>query len=123
MLHRLAGPLLFILVPRLLPRIIRFLRLVWRLTWDKRVPILLRALIPLAILYALSPLDLVKDTIPVLGRFDDAIFIGLAGLLLTKLAPQHVVDEITGKGHPTDRPEDTDPSKVVDGSSKIIDED
>ncbi len=115
-------PLLFILGPRLLPGIIRYARLVWRLTLDRRVHIVLRALAPLAIIYALSPLDLIKDRLPVVGRFDDLIIIGLAVLLLVKLSPQHVVDEHLGKPRASNRPEDKDPSKVVEGSSKLVDE-
>ena len=122
MWFRLAMPVLFMLAPRLLPRIIRLLRLVWRLTFDKRVNIILRALVPLAIVYGVSPLDLAPDKVGVVGRFDDLIVLGLAVLLLTKLAPQHVVDEHLGKPRVTNRPEDKDPDKVVDGSSHLIDD-
>ena len=121
-MFRLAMPMLFMLGPRILPPIIRFLRLIWRLTFDKRVSIFLRALVPLAILYVLSPFDLIKDRLPVIGRFDDLIVLGLSVLLLTKLAPQHVVDEHMGKPQVSDRPEDKDPDKVVDGSSHLIDD-
>lgn len=123
MWFRLASPLMFMLAPRLLPSIIRFLRLVWRLTFDKRVSILLRALVPFALVYALSPLDLLQDMkFPYgIGRFDDLIILGIAVLLLTKLAPQHVVDEHLGKP-PVARPEDKEPDKVVDGSSHLIDD-
>jgi uncharacterized membrane protein YkvA (DUF1232 family) len=119
--YRLLMPLMFMFGPRILPSVIRFARLVWRLTWDKRVPIVLRALVPLAILYFLSPLDLIRDRIPILGRFDDLIVLGLALLLLVKLSPQSVLDEHQGKPPASDRPEDKDPSKVVDGSSKVVD--
>ncbi len=122
MLHRLAMPLIFILGPRLLPIVIRYGRLIVRLIRDKRVPIVLRALVPLAIVYAISPLDLIRDRLPVIGRFDDLIVLGFAVLFLIKLAPQHVLDEYSGKTKAPDRPEDKDPSKVVDGSSKLIDE-
>lgn len=122
-MHRLAITLLWMLGPRLLPSIIRFVRLVWRLTFDRRVHLVLRALVPLAVLYTISPFDLLKDTVPILGRFDDLIVIGLALLLLPKLAPQHVVDEHLGKQPISDRPEDRDPSQVVDGSGHLIDED
>ncbi len=124
MLHRLAMPLIFILGPRLLPIAIRYFRLIWRLIWDKRVPIVLRALVPLAIVYVLSPLDLLPDRRAPFGlaRIDDLIVLGLAVLLLTKLSPQRVVDEHLGKPVKSNRPEDKDPSKVVDGSSRLIDE-
>ena len=122
MLHRLAMPLIFILGPRVLPIVIRYGRLIWRLIRDKRVPIVLRALVPLAVVYAISPLDLIRDRIPVIGRFDDLIVLGLAVLFLIKFSPQRVVDEHMGKPVASNRPEDKDPSKVVDGSSRLIDD-
>ena len=122
MFYRLAMPLLFFLAPRVLPRAIRFLRLVWRLTFDKRVFLPLRALVPLAVVYALLPLDPL-DKFGLLGRFDDLIVLGLAVLLLVKLSPKHVVDELSGANTNLDRPQEKDPSKVVDGSSHLIDDD
>ena len=96
--------------------------LVWRLLFDTRVSICIRALVPLALLYIISPFDLLKDRIPVLGRFDDLIVIGLALLFLIKLAPKSVVDEHMGVIPKSNRPEDNDPDKVVDGTSKVIDD-
>ncbi len=122
MFMRLAVPLLLFFAPRLLPHIVKFGRLVWRLTLDKRVPLFLRLLLPIAILYAISPIDLVKDSVPVLGRFDDLIFIAMALLLLVKLSPKEVVDEHNGVIPPSDRPEDKDPDKVVDGTGRVIDD-
>jgi uncharacterized membrane protein YkvA (DUF1232 family) len=122
MFFRLAFPLLHLLAPRMLPNIIKFARLVWRLTFDKRVSIFLRVLVPIAIVYAISPIDLLRDRIPVLGRFDDLIVMGLALLFLTKLAPPEIVDEHLDRVPPSNRPEDKDPDKVVDGSSRLIDD-
>ena len=122
MFQRLALPLLFFLAPRLLPKAIKLGVLVWRLLFDKRVSIFIRALVPLALLYIISPFDLIKDRIPVLGRFDDLIVIGLALLFLIKLAPKAVVDEHMGVIPKSNRPEDNDPDKVVDGTSKVIDD-
>ena len=120
---RLAIPLLYMFGPKLLPPIIKFLRLIWRLTFDKRVSIFLRMLVPLAIVYVVSPYDLLKDWIPIVGRFDDLLILALATLLLTKLTPKHIVDELSGVSLKRDRPEDKDPSNVVDGSSRIVDDD
>ena len=122
MFQRLALPLLFFLAPRLLPKAIKLGVLVWRLLFDKRVSIFIRPLVPLALLYIISPFDLIKDRIPVLGRFDDLIVIGLALLFLIKLAPKSVVDEHMGVIPKSNRPEDNDPDKVVDGTSKVIDD-
>ena len=122
MFYRLAFPLLYFLAPRLLPKAMKFARLVWRLTFDKRVSIFLRALVPLALLYVISPYDILRDRIPILGRFDDLIILGLALLFLTKLAPSNVVDEHMDRVPESNRPEDKDPEKVVDGSSRLIDD-
>lgn len=122
MFHRLAFPLLYFLAPRLLPKAMKFARLVWRLTFDKRVSIFLRALVPIALLYVISPYDILRDRIPIIGRFDDLIVLGLALLFLTKLAPPNVVDEHMDRVPESNRPEDKDPEKVVDGSSRLIDD-
>ena len=123
MFHRLAFPLIFFLAPRLLPKAIPFARLVWRLTFDNRVSIFLRILVPLSLIYAISPIDLIKDRVPFgIGRFDDLIILGLALLFLTKLAPQNIVDEHMGRAPESNRPEEKDPNNVVDGSSRIVDD-
>ena len=88
MFMRIAVPLMLFFAPRFLPHILRFARLVWRLSFDKRVPLLLRLLLPVAIIYAVSPFDLVPDRVPILGRFDDLIFIALALLLLSSCRPK-----------------------------------
>lgn len=106
----------------MLPKIIKFAVLVWRLTFDKRVSIFLRVLVPFAVVYAISPLDLIKDQLPIVGRFDDLIVFGMALLVLTKFAPQRIVDEHMGVEPKSDRPEDKDPEKVVDGTSRLIDD-
>ena len=122
MFMRIAVPLLLLFAPRIMPHLIRFGRLVWRLSFDKRVPLVLRLLLPLAILYTLSPIDLIRDRIPYLGRFDDLVFIALALLFLVKLSPKEVVDEHNGVVPPSDRPEDKDPEKVVDSTGKVVDD-
>jgi uncharacterized membrane protein YkvA (DUF1232 family) len=121
-MYRFAFPLLMMLVPRFLPQIFRYVRLVWRLTWDRRVNIVLRSLVPLAVLYFILPFGLVHNRVPVLGRVDDFIILGLAVLFLVKLAPRHIVDEHLGNQPKSDRPEDQDPRNVVDGTSRSVDE-
>ena len=123
MFNRLVFPLIFFLAPRLLPKAIPFARLVWRLTFDNRVSIFLRILVPLSLIYVISPIDLIKDRVPFgIGRFDDLIILGLALLFLTKLAPQNIVDEHMGRAPESNRPEEKDPNNVVDGSSRIVDD-
>ena len=125
MFYRIAMPLLLMFAPRLLPVVIRFARLVWRLQFDRRVNIVLRLLLPLALIYVISPIDLLRDRMPFgIGRADDLIIVGLALLFLTKLAPQAVVDEHNGVIPPPnpDTAETAGPDKVVDGSSRLVDD-
>lgn len=48
------------------------LRLLGRLATDPRVDVKRRVAAGLAVLYALSPIDLVPDGVPLLGKVDDA---------------------------------------------------
>ena len=111
--------------PRLIPIAIKYVRLIWRLLRDRRVNIFVRALIPLAVIYFLwpgRPFDLIQDNFPVIGRFDDLIVFAAAVMLLVKLSPKQVVDEHLEIEPKSDRPEDTDPSNVVDGSARFTDD-
>ena len=121
-MSRFLFPLLMMLLPRFLPNILKYVLLVWRLSVDRRVNIILRSLVPLALVYFIWPFDLIKDNIPLIGRVDDVIILGMAILFLIKLAPPHVVDEHLGRAAPAGRPEDKDPSKVVDGKARFIDD-
>ena len=76
-MFRFLMPLLFMFGPQFAPRIIKFVRAVWRLHKDHRVNIVLKLLIPLALVYAVFPVDLIRDRIPFgLGRYDDYHFSG-----------------------------------------------
>ena len=121
-MSRFLFPILMMLLPRFLPNIIKYVMLLWRLTVDRRVNIILRSLVPLALVYFIWPFDLIKDNIPLIGRVDDIIILAMAILFLVKLAPPHVVDEHLGRAAPADRPEDKDPSQVVDGKARFLDD-
>ena len=43
--------------------------------------------------YALSPIDLIPDFIPVIGLLDDAIIVPLGILIVIKLIPSEIVEE------------------------------
>ena len=122
MLHWLARPLLMMLIPRFLPRVIKYIGLIWKLTFDTRVNIVLRSLVPLALVYGIIPFDLASDKLGPLGKADDLILLVLAVFILLKLAPRDIVNEHLGIQPAPNRPEDEDPSNVVDGSSRKLDE-
>ena len=81
---------------------------VWIAARDPRVPWYARALAAAVAAYALSPIDLIPDFIPVLGYLDD-LFIVPAGLLLTiRLIPAGLMVEFRAEaarrtGRPTSR--------------------
>jgi uncharacterized membrane protein YkvA (DUF1232 family) len=65
----------------------------WLAARDRRTPWYARAFGLLVTAYALSPIDLIPDFIPVLGLLDDAILIPLGIWLFVKMLPQGVFEE------------------------------
>ena len=63
----------------------------WLAARDPRTPWYARAFVFLVAAYALSPIDLIPDFIPVLGYLDDAILLPLAILLAIRLVPGNVM--------------------------------
>ncbi len=57
---------------------------------DPRVPVLAKIFIGLVVAYALSPIDLIPDFIPIIGYLDDLILLPLGIWLCIRLIPQEV---------------------------------
>ena len=74
-------------------RLISSIRLIWKLLTDSRVPFWIRIALPLALIYVISPIDILPDFIPVIGRVDDIIAIVAGIMILLKLAPKKVVNQ------------------------------
>lgn len=60
---------------------------------DPRTPWIAKALALAVIAYALSPIDLIPDFIPVLGYLDDLILVPLGFLAVARLIPPQVLAE------------------------------
>lgn len=60
---------------------------------DQRTPIIARGLALLVVAYALSPIDLIPDFIPVLGLLDDLILVPIGVWLVIKLIPDHILGD------------------------------
>ena len=60
---------------------------------DPRVPWYVKALMVLTIGYAICPIDLIPDFIPILGQLDDLVIIPALIALIVKLVPKNVLDE------------------------------
>ena len=99
------------------------LKLVWRLLRDRRVPLYLKALPVLGLLYILMPRDLLPDILPVVGHVDDLVV--AAGLLLAfmLLALRAVaMDAARRTGRDARRPQGNDPP-TVEGRYRHIEND
>jgi uncharacterized membrane protein YkvA (DUF1232 family) len=59
----------------------------------KDVPIIAKILIIVAVGYALSPIDLIPDFIPIIGYLDDLIIIPFLIFLILKIIPKEIMDE------------------------------
>jgi uncharacterized membrane protein YkvA (DUF1232 family) len=60
---------------------------------DPRTPWYARAAAILVAAYALSPIDLIPDFIPILGYLDDLLIVPLGILLVVRLIPADVLEE------------------------------
>jgi uncharacterized membrane protein YkvA (DUF1232 family) len=64
---------------------------------DPRVPWYAKALAICIVAYAVSPIDLIPDFIPILGYVDDLLILPLGILLVVRLIPPPVLDEYRDK--------------------------
>lgn len=67
------------------------IRALWLACQDSRTPWYAKILAVGVVAYALSPIDLIPDAIPVLGYLDDVILIPLGVVLVRKMIPQVVL--------------------------------
>ena len=58
---------------------------------DPRTPCVAKAVAAVVVAYALSPLDLIPDVIPVLGHLDDLVLVPLGLWLAIRLVPPDVL--------------------------------
>ena len=66
---------------------------IWLAARDPRVPWYAKAVAGCVAAYALSPIDLIPDFIPVLGYLDDLIIVPLGILLVVALVPPGIMAE------------------------------
>lgn len=60
---------------------------------DPRTPLAAKLLAMAVVAYALSPIDLIPDFIPILGLLDDLILLPLGIALALRLIPAPVIDD------------------------------
>ncbi len=72
---------------------------------DPRTPFIVRLLALAIAAYALSPIDLIPDFIPVIGYLDDLILLPLGIALVIRLTPPAVIEDAQIRAEKTvDRP-------------------
>ena len=88
----------------MVPFVGQLLGLSWRLFWDRRVALPLKALPLAAAIYVISPIDPIPDFRLGLGQLDDILITGVLLLLFALWSPRHLVSEHL-RGYPVP-PED-----------------
>lgn len=71
---------------------------------DPRTPLAARIVAVVVLAYALSPLDLIPDFIPVLGQLDDVILVPLGIWLVVRMIPREVFADARARAQDADRP-------------------
>jgi uncharacterized membrane protein YkvA (DUF1232 family) len=85
-----SGRWRYVRMAQLVWRLPTYARLIWGLTRDRRVPAHLKVLLGAALVYLVTPLDLVPDAIPILGQADDLTVLLLVLDVFIANAPEAV---------------------------------
>lgn len=106
----------------MLTGMLKQLKLVWLLFQDKRVSIWAKSVVPIALLYLISPVDIIPGfLLPGLGALDDMGVILLGMSLFVKLSPPEIVQYYL---HQLEYGNDFyDEGETVDTTYRIVDED
>jgi len=76
----------------------------WLAARDPRVPWHAKAIAGVVAAYALSPIDLIPDFIPIIGYLDDLIIVPLGIMLAVKLIPPHLMLEFRSEAARREKP-------------------
>lgn len=110
-------------------------RLAWYLIRSPEVPLYLKLLPALAVIYVLLPTDFIPDVFPVIGQLDDLTALLVGAKVFIELAPQDVVAryiQAARQNAPAVSPEndfgDQNPAAdenliVIEGDFDVVDED
>ncbi len=102
----------------MIPFVGQLLRVSWLLFWDGRVFPLLKILPLAAVLYVLSPIDLLRDFKLGIGQLDDVLVASVLLTLFVVLSPRKLVSE-----HVHGPRDDDDGPEPINGKFRYVDED
>lgn len=69
----------------------------WLAARDRRVPWYAKAVAAVVAAYALSPIDLIPDFVPILGYLDDLLIVPFGIMVAVKLIPEPIMDDLRVK--------------------------
>ena len=111
------------LLTNLVPALLRLVPLVIQLMGDRRVPGFLKLLVPVALIYVISPIDLIPDFIGGVGWLDDLIAIATAVTIFLQFSPKPVVEGYRrrwwGFARPKDEPRER-PRTTIEGYYEVL---
>lgn len=73
------------------------LRYYFLVLFDRQTPWFIKFILGIGLLYLLVPTDILADTIPLFGLFDDLAIISFIVAMALKLAPKEVIDRVKRK--------------------------
>lgn len=94
-------------------------RLVWLLLQDNRISLWVKSIVPLSLLYLISPLDFIPDVVLGLGQLDDFGVILLGMTLFVKLCPPDIVANYQNQLEYGSEGDD----ETIDTTYRVMDED
>jgi uncharacterized membrane protein YkvA (DUF1232 family) len=87
---------------------------IWIAARDPRVPWYAKLLAAGVAAYALSPIDLIPDFVPVLGYLDDVIIVPAGILLIVRLIPTDLMEEFRAEAaRRADRPSSKTAAAII----------
>lgn len=89
-------------VPDKLRLILRDARVLWIAARDPRTPVRAKAVAAAVAAYALSPIDIIPDFIPLIGWLDDFIIVPLGVRYAMRLIPPDLLAEFQEKAESSD---------------------
>lgn len=88
-------------------RIKRNVVALWLAARDPRVPVAAKVVAAIVAGYALSPIDLIPDFIPILGYLDDVILVPLGIALAVRMIPAPLMEDLRERASLVDKPRST----------------
>lgn len=99
----------------MVPRVLRFRKevvILWRALWSPATPLYLKAATIFAVLYLVTPTDLLPDVVPFVGLVDDVIIVQLIVSWIVSRLP------VPAKAHAHAHPRTHRDGPIIDGTAR-----